>query len=155
MLFNHSIDCWPYINQNEDMEFDYIAIDKLGQIAVFSTFNRGYIPECVTKSFEKFLVLDDYIEQLPKISESILKKGKNETDFQDWIYYASLGLFAYDNQDVHRVEKLNQYDIICQPKVPLKIESTSLINDFEEIIPVFDLIFGEDITFESLQKSLK
>lgn len=155
MLFNEQNSNWNNIvNQNYDAEFDYIAIDKIGQIAVFSTFNRGYKPTCVTSSLEKFLELDYYLNQLPKISESLyIKTDKNEIDFQDWVDYSSLGLFAYDNQDVYREKKLNQYDIICQPKNPLKIEST-LLENFKEIIPVFNLVFGGDLKFEILEKSI-
>lgn len=121
----------------------------------FSTFNRGYIPKCVTSSFEKFLELNHYLEKLPKTSESIFKKeDENESGFQDWKNYAALGFFAYDNQDAHRIEKLYQYDIIYKPVFPIKIEST-IRNSFQEIIPAFDLIFGEDVKFEILEKSLK
>ncbi len=51
--------------------------------------------------------------------------------------------------------KLNQYDIIYKPKTPLLINSKSVIYNFIDIIPVFDLIFGEDIKFEKLEKCLK
>lgn len=39
MLFNQEISTWnDIVNQNYDLEFDYIAIDKTGQIAVFFYF---------------------------------------------------------------------------------------------------------------------
>lgn len=157
MLYNFQKEDWiNIINQNSDMEFDYLAIDKIGQIGIFSTFNRGYVPECVTSSFEKFSALNNYIKKLPIASETIFtKKERNEKNYEDWKKYASLGFFAYDNEDVHRTKKLYQYDIIYIPQTPLKLNSKSIIYDFFDIIPVFNLIFGGDIKFANLEKSLK
>ncbi len=157
MLYNYGKEEWiSIINQSYDMEFDYIAIDKIGQIAVFSTFNRGYTPDCVTSSFDKFSALDINIQQLPIISETIfIKKDGNENNYSDWKKYSSLGFYAYDNDDVHRTKKSLQYDIIYSPKSPLKIDLKSTIYNFIDIIPFFDLIFGEDIKFEKLEKSLQ
>ncbi|WP_149206766.1 hypothetical protein [Flavobacterium johnsoniae] len=80
MLYNYDKEDWiNIVNQTYDMEFDYLAIDKIGQIAVFSTFNRGYIPECVTSSLEKFSALDNYIETISMTSETVfIKKRKTK-----------------------------------------------------------------------------
>src|SRR3954467_958443 len=107
MLFSRDISTWnDIINQTYDIEFDFIGIDNLGQLAVFSTFNRAYRPACVTQSFEQFLLLDQLLETLPKTTTAIYAKQDNKAiSYSDWKRYAELGFFAYDNQDVHRTEQ--------------------------------------------------
>ena len=155
MLFNREITEWEHIvNESYDIEFDYVAIDRIGQLAIFSTFNRGYKPKNVTKSYEDFLKLDELIQMLPKITKPI-QKIKSGHIYDDWKKYAELGFYAYDNQDVHRTNKLERYDIIYQPKEPLKIESQIILKKFENIIPKFDLVFGENLKFLELEKALE
>ncbi|PXY46091.1 MULTISPECIES: hypothetical protein [Flavobacterium] len=155
MLFNREITEWEHIvNGSYDIEFDYVAIDRIGQLAIFSTFNRGFKPKIVTKSFEDFLKLDKFIETLPKIGTPI-QKVDNDGNYDDWRNYAELGFYAYDNQDVHRTNKLERYDIIYQPKEPLTIENQTELKKFENIIPKFDLVFGENLKFVELENTLK
>lgn len=155
MLFNREITEWEHIvNESCDIEFDYVAIDSIGQLAIFSTFNRGFKPKIVTKSFEDFLKLDKFLDTLPKITIPI-KKTESDGDYDDWKKYAELGFYAYDNEDVHRTNKLERYDIIYQPKEPLKIENQTELKKFENVIPKFNLIFGENLKFVDLEKTLK
>ncbi|WP_160342072.1 hypothetical protein, partial [Escherichia coli] len=76
--------------------------------------------------------------------------------YADWKHYAELGLFAYDNQDVHRIDedKKHQYDIIFRPNIPLHLSQISGLNGYLNIIPRFDLTFGDNIKFEKLQATL-
>ena len=158
MLFSRDTSTWKdIVNQTYDIEFDYIAIDKHFQIAVLSTFNRAYTPSCVTKSFDLFLLLDHFIDTLSKSTNAVYarqdNKGKN---FNDWQTYGELGFFAYDNQDVHRLneKELKQFDIIYKPITPLLSTQLVGLNKFSEIIPRFNLTFGENIKFEDLRRSL-
>ncbi len=155
MLFNREITEWnDIVNETYDIEFDYVAVDKNGKLAIFSTFNRGFKPESVTESFEEFLKLDSLMETLPKLTETILRT-ESEGNYEDWKKYAELGFYAYDNRDVHRTNKLEQYDIIYEPEKPLKLESQTELKRFKNIIPEFDLEFGENLKFAELQKALK
>ena len=155
MLFNREITEWEHIiNGTYDMEFDYVAIDKTGQLAIFSTFNRGFKPKMVTNSFEVFVELDKLMETLPKLTEAI-RKTESEGDYGDWKKYAELGFYSYDNSDVHRTNKLEQYDIIYEPKMPLKMESQTELKKFENIIPRFELVFGKNLKFSELKETFK
>lgn len=137
-------------NQSYDLEFDWFGIDKLGQISVFSSFNRGYIPKKAILSQEKYFQLQRLILNLPNITKAITYTNE-KGNFCDWISYSEKGLFAFDYLDAHRVDKTNLYDLITKPVKPLLISNIKEINYFIEIIPVFDLIFEDNISFEDLK----
>lgn len=144
---------WELVkNQSDDYEFDWLAIDVLGQIAIFSSFNRGYTPECVTKSKELYLELKKIIEELDTNIVTV-KTTKFTAIFDDWENYSKKGLFSYDYQDVHRINKLNQYDILFKPQNPITTNHINLKKHFS-IIPQFDLKFGTTLSFESMKKTL-
>ena len=158
MLFNRDIDTWnDIVNQNYDLEFDFIAIDNNGQIGVFSTFNRSYRPQCVTQSFNQFLLLDKLVEMLPKATTACsAKPNKNLASYTTWKRYAESGIFAYDNQDVHRTDedKQHQYEIIFRPDKPLHVNEVPDLNKYLDIIPRLDLAFGDNIKFDKMQAAL-
>lgn len=144
---------WENIkSQNCDYEFDWFGIDKIGQIAMFSSFNRGFRPECVTKSLELYKELEETLEGLGKITSAI-KITKENSHLDDWIEYTEKGLFSHDLQDVHRTTKKNQFDILFKPEKPLTINELNL-EKFSEIIPIFDFKFGTNLSFEKLEKGL-
>jgi len=144
------------IDKSYDVEFDWFGIDKLGRIAVFSSLNRGFIPEKVTSSFEKFVEFEQQIKRLPKIGSAKIYT-KNAGDFSDWKIYAEKGLISFDYQDAHRVEKTNSYDLIAKSKILLSILNIQDLNYFFEILPEFDLDFDDienQISFADLKNSL-
>ena len=59
------------INQDDQMEFDWLGIDSLGQLAIFSTFNSGFTPPCVTHSMILYNELVEFIDRLEKTSPAI------------------------------------------------------------------------------------
>jgi hypothetical protein len=71
----------------------------------------------------------------------------------DWKRWAEKGLFAYDYRDIHRTNKLEQYDCIAIPEKPLLAKDASVLKDFEKMIPRFDLAFGENITFHQMKNA--
>jgi hypothetical protein len=102
-------------------------------------------------------LLDQFIDTLSKSSNAVYARQDNKLkNFNDWKNYSELGFFAYDNQDVHRPneEELNQFDIIYRPTIPLLITQLPGFNRFSEIIPRFNLTFGENIKFDDLRRSL-
>lgn len=144
---------WENIkNQSCDYEFDWFGIDKLGQIAMFSSFNRGYRPKCVTKSLELYKDLEEFLENLEKTTK-VIKLTKENCRLDDWIEYSEKGLFSYDLQDVHRVTEKKQFDIFFKPEKPVTINELNL-EKFSEIMPKFDFEFGKDLSFEKMKKGL-
>jgi len=139
------------INKTYELEFDWIAIDKLDQVAVFFSCNQGYIADKAKLSFELYNRLFSLIDSLPGITEakSVIKIGGNSGH---WQKLSRKGLFAFDYQDIHRTSKLNQYDLISKPAVPLKSSQISGIDQCLDIIPRFNLIFESDISFQKLQE---
>ena len=137
-------------NQSYDLEFDWFGIDKVGQISVFSSFNRGYTPKKAILSQEKYFQLQKLILNLPIITKAITFTNE-KGNFSDWISYSEKGLFAFDYQDAHRVNKTDLYDLITKPIKPLLASHIKELNYFIEIIPVFDLIFENNISFEDLK----
>ncbi|WCO03549.1 hypothetical protein [Psychroserpens ponticola] len=144
---------WENIkNQSYDYEFDWFGIDKLGQIAMFSSFNRGFRPKCVTKSLELYKELEEILESLARTTNAI-KITKENSRLDDWIEYSEKGLFSHDLQDVHRTTEKKQFDILFKPEKPLTINELNL-EKFSNIIPKFDFEFGTDLSFGKMENGL-
>ncbi len=142
------------INQNGEMEFDWLGIDKNGHIAIFSNFNSGYTPNSITKSLTLYNELAVFIEELDKTSDAInVHNGKGKYD--DWEEYAQKGIFAYDNENIHTIGYPNRYHLIFKPKKPINYKEISDLKKFETIIPVFNIEFIDFLSFEELKNSLK
>lgn len=137
-------------NQAYDLEFDWFGIDKTGQISVFSSFNRGYVPKKFLLSLEKYLKLQQLILDLPKITTAKIYT-QEKGNFSDWISYSEKGIFGFDYQDAHRVDKINQYDLITKPSKSLVVKNIKSISYLMDVIPIFDLTFENDISFEKLK----
>ena len=143
------------INRSYDLEFDWFGVDILGQIAVFSSFNRGFIPTKAISSLEKYIEFQNVIKALPK-KTNVKLCAKNDGDFSDWISYSEKGLYSFDYQDAHRKIKTGCYDLIAKPRKPLSILNIENFKQYLEILPEFELIFDEleeKILFEELEKS--
>ena len=143
------------INKTHYVEFDWFGFDKLGRIAVFSSFNEGFIPHKVTKSFDKFVEFEQLVKNLPKIGRAKLYT-KNSGDFSDWISYAEKGLVSFDYQEVHCIQKTESYDLIAKSRVLLSILNIPNFKYFYEILPEFNLDFDDienQISFLDLENS--
>lgn len=153
MINDYNIKDWESIKtQSSEMEFDWIGIDMSGKLALFSSFNVGFVPSNVTKSLKSYRELAIKINNLPSIcaGEILLSDGGDYSFFQE---YSEKGLICYDNMDVHREKNLNRYDLISIPRKPLTVYQAELESCLE-IIPVFDLHFNSHITFSDLEKKL-
>lgn len=138
--------------QDDDMEFDWLGMDRNNQLGIFSTFNRGFTPSCVFQSRSKFNELAELIDSLQHCTAAIkvMKKDHNPVDWED---YANKGFFAFDNYDVHRTISFYRHDLLYKPLKPLLFQDVPGIAKFSDIIPVFNLDFGDDLRFEELQKA--
>jgi hypothetical protein len=146
-----SIEDWEaVINNTYEVEFDWIAINHIGQIAVFSSFNKGYIPEKAKTSFELHQMLQSFINSI-LISTTANLTTKESGNFKLRLKNSKKGLFTFDYQDAHRNIKLNRYDLISQPNMPKTVNQLDGIDKFMSIIPTFNLAFDENISFEQLK----
>ncbi|RYE26631.1 MAG: hypothetical protein EOP45_03595 [Sphingobacteriaceae bacterium] len=138
------------VNRTYEVEFDWIGIDRLGQIAVFSSFNKGFIPDKALLSFDKYKELDKLIDELPTITEAILCT-RIKGDFKEWLSYSAKGLYGYDFQDAHREVRFGQYDLISKPEEPLTVTHIKTCDSVLQVVPFFDLVFGTYLSFNKLQ----
>lgn len=150
----HPEDWVEILNQSYPIEFGWIGVDNLNHVGYFSTFNQAYTPKKVLSSFEQYLELAELINNLPEISPSRLY-SINKGRFDNWHFHSRRGLFGYDYEDAHRKphEKLNRYDLLTIPDNPIDFNSIPGIEQYEAIIPRFDLVFSSNILFEDMRKT--
>jgi len=96
----------------------WLAIDALGQVAIFTTGGEGPVPETAIASVE---IAEQSVWCLAEISGYNLHAFVPRPD--DFIAFAKRGLFAYDWSDVHRVAaaRIDGYELQAQPLSPLLI----------------------------------
>lgn len=138
----HPIEHWPASAEEcEGLEFDWFAADSIGQLGVFTSAGRGFIPSCVFTSVSSYNEFIAAIARRPT-SEAILAFSGTGR-FADWKELSEHGLFAYDFQDVHRigVQRRNGYDLIYRPGAPAT--ASMLPACVVEYLPRLDTIFGD------------
>ena len=140
------------INRLYEIEYDWFGVDNLGQIAIFSSIGKGYIPTKAPSSYDKYIGLDDLMYYLPDITGAVVVM-KEKRDNSYWEKQSTKGLFAYDYFDFLRKQKLEQYDLVSIPVTPLRFDSIPDIDSYIEIIPRFNLIFQNDISFRDLEQA--
>ncbi len=106
-------------------ELDWYAIDKNGNIGMFSAIMNAPIPDKIKKCYDNYIGLKQLINSLPK-STSFILTTTAKGNFSDWTSYAEKGLFAFDFQDVHRSSPKNQYDLIARPVQPLNFKDIDI-----------------------------
>ncbi|HEY4112297.1 hypothetical protein [Puia sp.] len=148
-----TFDEWTAVSKQATfIEFDWIGIDNQGKIGVFSSVTVGYIPSKVFYSYESYVVLESVFGDLPKIT--VAKLATKESGRKDyWVNWAQKGLFAFDNEDVHRNQRLDRYDLIAVPEKALLFDGVPEIGACEDIIPRFNLAFTGDISFSQLKET--
>jgi hypothetical protein len=106
-------------------ELDWYAIDKNGNLGMFSAIMLAPIPEKAKESYDTYIGLNSLINSLPK-STSFVLTTTEQGDFSAWTSYAEKGLFAFDFQDLHRSIAKNQYDLIARPVLPLNYKDINI-----------------------------
>ena len=125
-----------------ESELEWFAMDKNGYLGMFTAIMNAPIAEQIKKSFELYTKLKNIINNLPNTS-SALQIIKGDGDFSDWLNYSQKGLFSFDYQDIHRVEKLDQYDLVSQPSKPISIDELDIEKQLIEIVPQLGCSFQE------------
>lgn len=81
----------------QDDEFEFVAVDRAGALAVFSTAGSGLVPRQSDDWFAATTNLMSYILGLPKIGEAKLKVAPYpKGDYSGLYRYSEAGMFAYD-----------------------------------------------------------
>jgi hypothetical protein len=112
-------------------ELDWYAIDRKGNLGMFSAIMFAPIPEATKISYDNYIELKHIVSSLPKRTSFILTTNE-KGNFSDWIAYAEKGLFAFSFQDIHRQIVKDQYDLVASPVSPLNFKdliiSAKLLN---------------------------
>ena len=132
------MDAYPH-----QIDYDWLAVDRLGQAAVFWTAGEGPLP--VDTLLEQTLNED----AITKI-RALAPNGDGEVlvslpDPSDVLLFVCRGLFVYDWTDVHRSERrTNQYELIGVPSAPTTYEIIAAIvgGPFQPVILPVDSFAG-------------
>jgi len=126
-----------------DLEFDWFGIDQDGYLGMFSSFNRGFIPESVKLSRIEYLELLNEIEKMPSRFKVKLIT-KKEGIFDDWLEYSKQGFISFDYQDVYEINKTGIYELISQPENLIKVNELEIKTNLVEKIPKFKMSFNQE-----------
>ncbi|MEY2429617.1 MAG: hypothetical protein QOJ40_2502 [Verrucomicrobiota bacterium] len=119
---------------------DWFAVDGLWHLAAFVTAGQGDVPTHLLPRYLELEQLSDNIVSLPMRGGcDLLHNYPRPEDFVD---YASRGIFAYDWMEVHLTANRRQhYYLIARPQSPLALS---------ELPPSFRESFSL-VRFESLR----
>ena len=123
-------------------DYEWCACDADGHVAVFTTAGIGPMPEAILNELPQMDALMEVVWSLPKKGRADMLVSLPRPD--DFIHFASRGLFAYDWQDVHRVRKLesNRYEMLARPDTPIHLSELP-----ERFHPLFRTVVLPEIRF--------
>lgn len=121
----------------------WLAVDAIGQVALFITGGEGHVPETAIASTE---IAEEATLSLPETSDCNLLVTLVRPD--NFIAFARRGLFAYDWSDVHRPisQSLGGYELQARPFRPLQLtELPAFMQDLAASTKLSDVTFGASI----------
>lgn len=117
-----------YLNEICGREFDWFAIDKEGEIAIFSTAGEGGVPEVVVENFKVHDEISEMIE-LPNWGSS-----------EVWDDFSRLGLIVFD------------WDLPGGPYLKVRDSNSTKTNNVIEKIKVTNTIPKFNISFREYER---
>lgn len=119
----------------------WLAVDALGQVAVFTTGGQGPVPDAALPSIESG---EADVLSLPAVCEATRVMSVQRPD--SFVAFAERGFFAYDWSDVHRTrrETIGCYELAAAPSLP--VFASQLPSDLQGLASATRLIgieFGE------------
>jgi hypothetical protein len=104
------------------MEFDWLAADENGNLALMLSSGVGRVPEVTLESEETLFALHLFLDELPLSEPLSIPEGS----FQALLAQPQRrGLFVYDADAgaVDESERTGQYKLVAAPAVPLMLAS--------------------------------
>jgi hypothetical protein len=100
------------------LDYEWIATDAIGQVAVFTTGGPGPIPTWLLNNRSRADRVAEILDELPiRGGHELLIAAPRPDDF---IRFAQQGLFSYDWADVARTSnKSGMYEICSRPEKPI------------------------------------
>jgi hypothetical protein len=97
------------------LEFDWLAADRDGHVARFSSSGYGPVPASVLQRVADIDAAIELTDHLPVISLAIEVPAELSGDYGAWVLMSKKGLYAYDWLGHH-----GPYRRIAVPTVPLR-----------------------------------
>ena len=102
------------------IDYEWYATDAVGHVAVCTTAGIGLIPVVILADLSATDSLINTVQCLPARGRATMLISLPRPD--DFIRFASSGLFAYDWQDVHRTRNFSgRYEMISFPDNPIHL----------------------------------
>lgn len=107
--------CYP-----DGTDYEWCGCDADGHVAVFTTAGLGPIPVAALRDSGLTHALLEAVRSLPSRGSATMLVRLPRPD--NFIQFASRGLFAYDWQDAHRTHKWSGgYELLARPQRPLQL----------------------------------
>ena len=102
----------------DGIDVAWMAVDVLGQVAIFTTGGVGPVPSTAVASID---ITESEVDWLPETSGVDLLVNLPRTD--DFVGFAKRGFFACDWSDVHRAtrHRIDGYELQARPLRPLTL----------------------------------
>lgn len=100
------------------LDYEWLARDAIGQVAVFTTGGPGPIPASLLRDRARADVVAERLASLPRRGGATLFVSVPRPD--DFVRFGEQGLFSYDWADTHRVSAPSgRYEICARPERPI------------------------------------
>jgi len=126
-------------------EFDFLAVDDVGNVAMFSHAGWGPIPRSVVDRWLEATEAVDAVDELPATTAAV-EVPKGPGDYTDWLTKVERGLFAYDWHDTY-----GPYRLVAAPQQPRHIDSMPTLRAYGDLVVLRTTFAMHDtIDFSSL-----
>jgi hypothetical protein len=129
-------------------DYEWYASDAVGHVAVFATADIGPMPVVLLGDLSLTDSLMVAVRRLPARGRATMLVSLPRPD--DFIHFASRGLFAYDWQDVHRTRGFSdRYEMLSRPDTPILV--SELPEQFHALVrstALPDVRFADSLTID-------
>jgi hypothetical protein len=132
-------------------EYDWLACDRDGRVAMFSTAGGGYAPKAFLAETDKYDAALDALKQRAPFTSACMAPPVAEGLANIWKDLAERGLFSYDSDPTG-----GPYRLVGAPTVPLRApELDSSIADVVQRVVLIEIQLGQDtvVTREDIVQS--
>jgi len=133
------------------IEFDWLAVDRHGHVAVLTTAGYGAVPESVNEHLAEVDAALERVGELPTIgSAGNIVRRSADGDYSNWYSYSTKGFYAYDWHVWH-----GPYQRLSSPTVPISVDRLPSQVQTVARLAVFPVNFADEpqITIEYIEPS--
>jgi hypothetical protein len=123
------------------IEWDFLAVDAAGCVAVLSSAGSGMIPEQVIVALDDVELAMDQVNQLPTITTAVPVEPGRTGDYSGWFDVSSRGFYTYDWDGM-----VGRYVLIAAPGEPIRVESLPELIRFPASLLRISQLFAESLT---------